>query len=186
MHYKLNVKKSCQTFEEIFASDSGDKSKRCEHYGIKNLQTAVMSTDGTNLTTALSFLYTKVFFFGITGYYRASLCLLGYQLGQLDHLHAKVCDCSNTEVTEKHSNVVRKNDNATFENVLSPEGQKTLESKYIDQDTVLYQAALRLFLQRVLIVEQETGMQLLCAHTDGEAIVVMKRTISNPDWNNHL
>ena len=59
---------------------------------------------------------------------------------------------------------------------------KVLEKKYINLDNMLYHIALDLFVQRILLAERETRMQLLCSATDGPEIMVLKSSIKDPQW----
>ena len=193
LHMKSRKKhtSSCSSFKAIFESYENKKKKNCTHYDIRNMQTASLSLSSfangnTNLTAAVSFLSERVFFFGITSYYRTSLCLLAYQLGQLE-LHRSVCDCStHAHVSVKHANVYTKqsSNSPAFLDELSIEDMKTLTSAYINLDNVLYHVAMQVFLQRVLIAEQDSGQQLLCEAVDGEEVMTLKASISNPRWNN--
>jgi hypothetical protein len=195
MHYKAAAKRknACATFDAVFASDTpGSKSTKCEHYPMRNMQTTALSPaspkGAANLSEAVTFISKNVFHFGITSYYRASLCLLAYQLGQLN-MQKSSCDCSKTVIDVKHSNDNSKKklpgqEGVTGMEVLSPDSQKILETEYINLDNVLYHVALQLFLQRVLIAERESGMPLLCPATDGVEITALKDSISEPRWYN--
>jgi len=57
-------------------------------YDLHNLQTNVLGH--RNLTLAKDII-EKIFWFGITEYFDASMCLLAYQLGQFN---TALCDCN--------------------------------------------------------------------------------------------
>jgi hypothetical protein len=173
---------ACQDFNAIIVADRKNFSA-CAHYDIRNLQTRVFSSSDpksfdpttfgpANLTQALSILRNELFSIGITGYFRASLCLLAYQMGQL-HLHKPVCDCRQLDPTIK---IFQKNksSNSTLNrhNLLSAEALEVLLSQYINLDEILYNYALDLFLSRIIVAERHENIKLLCAHTDDEAIML--------------
>jgi len=202
LHYKGHHRNdACRSFDAIFQSIAANQSRdsaprrsqECAHYDIRNMQTTALtlpsssSQKGANLTAAIAFISKSVFFFGITEYYRASLCLLAYQLGQLE-MHRRLCDCSKmqTAVTVKHSNAVRDQAETTVNHdELSIDMMKTLERDYINLDNMLYHVALQVFLQRVIIAERASGMQLVCEASDGVEVSTLKASISNPDWYNN-
>ena len=183
MHFKLlgNRKNPCKNFQELISN------KDCEHYDLKNMQTTALSvSDAANITEAVSMITRHVFHFGITKYYRASLCLLAYQIGQLSY-HREVCDCSvPSDLVVKHSNDISRVNGVAYSSdsdVLSQATQKLLEREYINLDNVLFHVALHLFLQRVLLAEQDSNMKLLCAATDGVEVIAFKNAIVEPKWH---
>ena len=182
MHYKVNNNRPCETFHDILTN------KTCEHYHIDNMQTKSLSSrDAANITEAVDFVSIHAFHFGITEYFRASLCLLAYQLGQLTS-SGNMCDCSkNSDVQTKHFNAAKTRTGhvtKSMSNVLSPATHKILQEKFINLDNVLYHVAMQVFLQRVIIAERESGVQLLCLATDGLEIMTLKDSIVNPHWYN--
>ena len=175
----------CKNFHEIIEADA-NRAFPCPRFKLINMQTAAMSSsDFPNIAKAISFLSKNVFYFGITRFYRSSLCLLAYQLGVLSQ-HAEVCDCRRISDTDvRHDNDHNKRENHSIVNsnkILSNDDLSILESKYINLDRVLYDVALRLYLGRVMIAEGDEGIPLLCTHTDGEGVMLMKSSIREPHW----
>ena len=191
-HHALRRKKACQNFNAIITADlnPNSSSASCTHYDIRNLQTRALSSSDresfepytfgpANLTQALSVLRNEMFFVGITRYYRASMCLFAYQLGQL-HLHTSVCDCRQLETASK---VIRanKSSNSTLNHrdILSTDAAEVLYSQYINLDELLYNYALDLFLWRIFAAERHVKIKLLCANTDGDAIMFRKQLMKH-------
>jgi hypothetical protein len=186
-HIKRRGHAACQDFNAIITADRKNVSA-CAHYDIRNLQTRALSssdprsiasgTGSANLTQALLVLRNEMFSVGITGYFRASLCLLAYQMGQL-HLHKSVCDC-HLGPTNK---VIRANEssNSTLkhQNVLSADAADVLYSQYINLDKILYNYALDLFLSRIIVAESNEKIKLLCAHSDGQAIMLHREIVKH-------
>ena len=188
MHMILGnpIANPCRNIRQIIEADTDPSVFQCSRYNLINMQTSAMSlSDDANIAEAISFVSKNVFHFGITGFYRPSLCLLAYQLGVLS-LHAEVCDCSRISDTHvRHDNDHNKRENhsiASSAKILSDDDLMILESKYINLDRVLYDVSLRLFLERVMIAEKDEGISLLCAHTEGIGVVALKSTIREPHW----
>jgi hypothetical protein len=175
-------KGACQNFNAIIAADRNPNSPAaCIHYDIRNLQTRSLSSSDpqsfephtlgpANLTQALSVLRNEMFFVGITRYFRASMCLFAYQMGQL-HLHTSVCDCRQLDPANE---ILGHSQPASIRQIMSPEAMGILRSSYINLDEILYSFAMDLFLTRIGIVEREAKMVLLCAELDGEDIMARK------------
>ena len=180
-----SVYNPCRNFREIIEADMNPDAMQCERYSLQNIQTSALSPGKVaDVGEAVAFLSKNVYHFGITTFYRASLCLLAYQMGQL-RMHS-TCDCSkNSEFSIRQSNL---NENKaghgeiSSEQLLSAHDMKVLEKKYINLDNMLYHIALDLFVQRILLAERETRMQLLCSATDGPEIMVLKSSIKDPQW----
>ena len=176
----------CRNFRELIQADASPDAIQCERYVLQNMQTAALSPRKVaNITEAIAFLSKNIFHFGMTSYYRASLCLLAFQLKQLK-MHSAVCDCRRyNQSVLRHSN--RNHDKVGHTKIsdvklLSASDMKVLESKYINMDNVLYQTALSLFLHRIIIAEKSANMQLLCAATDGEEIISLKSSVRETHW----
>ena len=187
-YYLLNIPgiKGCDTIHDVIEADENPLAPQCDRYYLRNMQTTALSPGNeTSITEAINFVSKNVFYFGITSFYRASLCLLAYQFGQLS-MHTKACDCR----LHHAAKLRRSNDHKDKSNhslisaakILSNDDMMILESKYINLDRILYEVSLRLFLERILIAEKDVGMPLLCAHTDGDGIIAMKSAIRNPHW----
>ena len=177
----------CRNFREVIEADENPRVHRCHHYDLKNMQTATLSlSDDADISKAITFVSKNVFHFGITSFYRTSLCLLAYQLGLLS-FHTEVCDCSQIRDTGvRHVNGQhdsgQNNSVITSANILSDDDLMILEAKYINLDRVLYDVSFRLFLERVLIAEKDEGISLMCAHTEGEGVMALKSSIREPQW----
>jgi hypothetical protein len=187
-HASRRGKSACQNFNAIINADQkpNSSSAACIHYDIRNLQTRALSSSDpqsfephtlgpANITQAMSVLRNEMFFVGITRYFRASMCLLAYQMGQL-HLHTSVCDCRQLDPTK---DFLEASLPTNLRQIMSPEAMAILRSSYINLDEVLYSFAMNLFLTRIGIVERETNMLLLCANMDGEAIMARKMILES-------
>ena len=75
----------CKNFRELIETDEDiNKSHKCKRYNLHNMQTAALSLNReANISEAVTFVSKNVFHFGITRFYRTSLCLLAYQLGTI-------------------------------------------------------------------------------------------------------
>lgn len=186
-HAKVRPSKACQNFNQIILTDqSPNSTQQCARYDMRNLQTRSLSNSplesfepGTlgpaNITQAISVLRDDMFFVGITAYFRASMCLFSYQMGQL-HLHPHQCDCRNLDSSTK---LLKGSMPTNPQHIVSPEAMAILRSSYINLDEILYNFALDLFISRIIMVERKTNQVLLCSHTDGEAIMARKLILQN-------
>jgi hypothetical protein len=191
-HHASKRKEACQNFNAIINADQNPNSSSaaCIHYDIRNLQTRALSSSDpqsfephtlgpANLTQAMSVLRNEMFFVGITRYFRASMCLLAYQMDQL-HLHTSVCDCRQLGAANK---IIRANKSSNsslnHEDVLSADAAEVLHSQYINLDELLYNYALDIFLSRIFVAERHEKIKLLCADTDGETIMLRKQLMKH-------
>uniref|UniRef100_A0A7S3XLY1 Sulfotransferase domain-containing protein n=1 Tax=Heterosigma akashiwo TaxID=2829 RepID=A0A7S3XLY1_HETAK len=119
-----------------------------------------------DLPQALGVLREKIYWFGFTEYYEESLCVLAYQLGTFD---PKACSCSDgSDSTGSHlrkfnARVSELHPNALFEDGFSVEDVTR-------KDQQLYEYAFQLFLEKVDAIEQDTGVRVLCNHTDKKGL----------------
>ena len=121
----------------------------------------------------------SMFWFGVFEYYDASICLLAFQLGQLD---VRVCSCavrvspfpssssssqsgSSSSSTPHSIFPVTMSSNRTKPDMLSVSEVASLEEMVV-LDNALYDHSLREFLLRVSYAERVTNITMLCHHTD--------------------
>jgi hypothetical protein len=132
---------------------------QCKFYNLNNMQTTIVGN--RDVEAAISNM-RKVFWIGIVEHYDASICLLAYQLGQLNK---KACSCSGWLVAPAN----RGHPKYTH-------SYKSIEVGYqqLYLDNVLYQEAYKTFLLRVHNAETASGHQFLCPNRDGQDAIDLK------------
>lgn len=97
-----------------------------------------------------------MFFLGIFEYYETSICLLSYQLGQLD---LKLCSCASRPTGQLVPTSM--STNRSRADLVSVQDITELEELLL-LDNELYEYSLHAFLRRVMYVEAVTNATLLC------------------------
>ena len=149
------TQKRIETCNSIEKATSGN----CEFYQLNNMQTSLMG-DGS-LKEAIKQL-RNLFWIGITEHYDASICLLSYQLGQLNK---SKCSCSGWLVRPMNRG--------------PPKYSHSLHAikqgfDWLHLDTMLYQEAYKIFLLRIYAAERESGHEFLCKSRDGADALDLK------------
>jgi hypothetical protein len=176
LHMKRFGEKPCTSFDMIFKEKS-KREKLCQHYDVRSMQTKVYSTGKrANISEAINFIKNDLFYFGITKYFRTSMCLLAFQLGQ--RVNPSLCDCSKLQVGEEK--VVRKNAKPESQGLPEETSMNSILQLYKTElalDRILYDVALRIFLSRVSALEKKISFPLICENTDGVDIMAIKNTV---------
>ena len=144
--------KGCETISRAALGE-------CKFYNLNNMQTTIVGN--RDVDVAISNM-KKLFWIGIVEHYDASICLLSYQLGQLNR---SACSCSSWLVTPSN----RGHPKFTHSYYSIQVGYKNL---YLDN--ILYQDVYKTFLLRIHHAEVKTGHQFLCQKRDGQDAIDLK------------
>ncbi len=163
--YKETQLKYCSSLREYLATDG-----KCYTYPIENFQTHVL-THPVNLDLAMKKL-ESLFFVGVTELYDASICVLGYQLGQFD---VAKCNCSSTHGAVKAENT--HSYSSILPSSMAYVGDITELMKKLDMDVVLYNRALEITIGRIEYVQRMTQTKLVCAAYESQHLKWARRAL---------
>ncbi len=155
-HKDRNIK-VCASLREYLATEG-----ECITYPIENFQTHVLSHP-INLELAMKKL-ESLFFVGVIELYDASICVLGYQLGQFD---VNKCNCSST-----HGGAATMANTHDYSQIF-PSSMAYVDDiskmmKKLDMDVVLYGRALEITMGRIEYVQRMTRTRIVCSDYESQ------------------